>query len=140
MSLHFPTQSCPRRGAHNGLFGLTENMWNLNCKSVLSATTCPSFIHAGVPASSFPIARESQSVSFSIHMDVSCQQFKHFKHRHDLSLLHSPPHFCTRMLHSAHCSHFKHGHDLSLLLTSALARSTPLTPRTLNNNTTSHCS
>ena len=92
-------------------------MWNLNCKSVLSATTCAPFIHAGLPASS-----------------------KHFKHRHDLSLLHSHPHFSTRTLHSAHCSHFKHGLDLSLILTSGLACSAPLTPSTLNNDMTSHCS
>ena len=91
-------------------------MWNLNCKSVLSATTWLPFIHAGLPASS-----------------------KHFKHRYYLSLLHNRPHFCTRTLHSAHCSHFKHGHDLSLILTSALARSAPLTPPTYN-DTTSHWS
>ena len=48
--------------------------------------------------------------------------------------------YCIRTLHSAHSYHFKHGHDLSLLLICTLARSTPLTPPTLNNDTTSHCS
>ena len=123
------------------MFGLTKNIWNLNCKSVLLTTTWSPFIHAGLPASS-----------------------KHFEHRYYLTspqsftLLysHAPqrsllalqtrtrpltdPDFCSCTLRTAHSVHFKQRHDLSLLLTSALARSTVLTATTLNTDMTSHCS
>ena len=111
MRLYFPTQSCSRWRAHNG-----SNMFEGKL-SLLSTTTSSPFIHAGLPASSFQTARKSRSLSSSILSDVSCQHFKHFKHRHDLSLLHTSALACSTLLPS----HFKHGHDLSLLHTSALA-------------------